>query len=185
MDSRHRFLAGTAHRHWRALHVVQLLGLLWLFSFSHIASSQAQARFQVSITAYGLFEALGDHNDREVASTAAGKVAAHDSSRHVETTTTLKARRGVTFGFKYQVRGLDDGQHEGFAMRAVHPAMIGPSGRASTVSEAPVVLFSDGGVAEDDLFYILSKDFEVLPGEWRLEVLYRGQVVVSKTFTLT
>ncbi len=162
-----------------------LLLLVPLFFFAPPSQSQAPARIQAVITAYGVFEPLGDQIEREVGSTAAGKVTTHDSSRLVETTTSLKARRGVSFGFKYEIRGLPDGEHEGFAMRAIHPPMTGPSGRISTVSEAPNLLFSEGGVAGDDLFYILSKDYEVLPGEWKLEVLYRGRVILSKAFTLT
>jgi hypothetical protein len=46
-------------------------------------------------------------------------------------------------------------------------------------------LFSEGGEAGDELFYSLSKDYEVLPGQWRLEVLYRGQVILTKAFLLT
>ena len=163
----------------------QLLLILALCLFLPTSGAEASGRVIADITEFGLFEPLGDQNDREVASTAAGKVSTHDNSRHIETTTTFKARRGLVFGLRYVVKGLPDGEHEGFAMRAVHPPMAGPSGRTTTVSEAPISLFSEGGVAGDDLFYKLSNDYEVLPGQWRLEVLYRGQVILTKSFLLT
>jgi hypothetical protein len=167
------------------MRALKLLLLFALFAFTAETPTQAQTAVAAEVLQFGLFEPLGDQNEREVASTAAGKVSTHDSSRHVQTGTEFKAQRGLVFGFRYLVRGLPDGEHEGFVMRAVHPAMTGPSGRTKTLSEAPFSMFFEAGVAADDLFYILSKDYEVLPGPWRLEVLYRGQVIASKSFQLT
>ena len=167
------------------MRLLPLLFLLSLCLFLPTSGAQPSGRVNAEITQFGLFEPLGDQNLREVETTAAGRVSTHDSSRHIETTTTFKARRGLVFGFRYLVKGLPDGEHEGFAIRAVHPPMTGPSGRTATLSEAPISLFSEGGEAGDELFYSLSKDYEVLPGQWRLEVLYRGQVILTKAFLLT
>ncbi len=164
-----------------------LLSILFasILAFAATANAQTAPVLRAEISEYGLFEILGDQSDQETATAAAGRVSAHDSSRHLETTTSLKATRGVTFGFRYRILGLPDGEHEGFEMRAVHPLMTGPSGRSTTISQAPTFPFSENGMATSELFYSLSKDFEVLPGEWHLEILFRGRVVLTKTFTLT
>jgi Domain of unknown function (DUF3859) len=148
------------------------------------AAAQTSVKFDAFITQYGLFDLFGDQNDTAAPNTAAGKVSDHDSSRLVETTTTVKARKGVVFGFKYEIRGLRDGEHSGFEMRVTHPPMKGPDGRVSTLSQAPTFIDSQAGVAGNDLLYKLSQDFEVLPGQWTLEALYQGRVVLSKTFVL-
>jgi hypothetical protein len=164
---------------------IALVLLLPILLFTPGVVAQTGPSVTGEITEFGLFEILGDQIDEEVATTAAGRVTDHDSSKHLETRTTLKAQRGVTFGFRYRLHGLPDGEHEGFEIRAVHPPMTGPSGRPSTISQAPTFPFFENGVATSELFYSLSKDFEVLPGEWRLEILYRGRVILSKRFTLT
>ena len=159
--------------------------LISVLSFAPNTLAQSGPSLHAEILEYGIFEVLGDRIDEETATAAAGRVSAHESSRHLETTTNLRAHRGVTFGYRYRVLGLSDGEHEGFEMRAVHPPMTGPSGRPSTISQAPTYPYSENGVASSELFYSLSKDFEVLPGEWRLEILFRGRVILSKSFTLT
>jgi Domain of unknown function (DUF3859) len=98
--------------------------------------------------------------------------------------TVFKAERGKSFGFTFRITGLPEGPTPDFEMRAVHPPMKGPSGSTSSVSTAATEVFTDGGVAENEILYTLSEEFEVLPGQWTLQLLFKGQPVISKRFTL-
>jgi hypothetical protein len=92
--------------------------------------------------------------------------------------------RGATFGVTYLIKGVPDGEMSGFEMRALHPPMTGPSGKTTTESRVDTQVFGEQGVAVNDIIYVLAEPFEVLPGNWTLQLLYKGKTVVSRQFVL-
>ena len=140
--------------------------------------------YQVDVVRVGQFEVLGDPEISAAPDTAAGKVSAHSSVQLISESTTLKAERGATFGFTYVIKGVPDGEFPGFEMQALHPPMTGPSGKATTESRVETQVFGEQGVAVNDIIYVLAEPFEVLPGNWTLQLLYKGKVVVSRQFVL-
>jgi Domain of unknown function (DUF3859) len=140
--------------------------------------------YQVEVVREGQFEVLGEPEISTAPDTAAGKVSAHTNAQLISESTTLKAERGATFGFTYLIKGVPDGELPGFEMRALHPPMTGPSGKTTTESRADTEVFGEQGVAVNDIIYVLAEPFEVLPGKWTLQLLYKGKVVVSRQFVL-
>jgi hypothetical protein len=134
--------------------------------------------YQVEVVREGQFEVLGDPEMSAAPETAAGKVGSHDSVQLISESKTLKAVRGATFGFTYLIKGVPDGEVSGFEMRALHPPMTGPSGKTTTQ------VFGEQGVAVNDIIYVLAEPFEVLPGNWTLQLVYKGKAVVSRQFVL-
>jgi hypothetical protein len=59
-----------------------------------------------------------------------------------------------------------------------------PSGGTATVSTAGTSVFGEAGVATNDIVYRLSEPAELLPGRWTLQLLYKGQVVLTRNFDL-
>ena len=82
------------------------------------------------------------------------------------------------------LKGPYEGAVSGFEMHVDHPAMRGVDGRTHTTQTAPIEIDFEKGVAHHDIVYILSEDFEVLPGEWALEIRFQGKPVLSRRFTL-
>lgn len=104
--------------------------------------------------------------------------------QHVSDSREVEVKLGAVFGVVYRVRGLPEGVVHGFQMRVLHPPMQSPSGRLSSMTTAPVVLQSELGDAYSDVMYRLSEPQELLPGTWTIQVLNRGNVVLSREFLL-
>jgi hypothetical protein len=69
-------------------------------------------------------------------------------------------------------------------MRIIHPPMRGPDGQERAESIIPMDVCFEDGKAEDFLIYGLEEEFEVLPGQWILQVRHNGEVLLSRSFTL-
>lgn len=134
---------------------------------------------------FGTYKVSGNVEYRAAGRTAAGKIGDHESEELVLSTTVLRAELGAAFGFVYEIRGPYDGEAKGFEIRAIHPALRRPDGRLNSTSTAEVPLFFEGGRVKNTLVYRLSEPYEVAPGTWTLQVLFRGRPLLSKTFTLT
>jgi hypothetical protein len=158
-------------------------------STSPVAPASAPAAQSQEIVAeivdLGVYETLGETIDTPAPNTAAGKVGEHGGLNLLRAATSLKAERGISFGYRYRLRANYEGEVSGFEMHVIHPSMRGVDGKLHTSTTAPTELFFDGGVADGDIIYILSEQFEVLPGAWTLQIRYKGTVVISKTFQLS
>lgn len=165
------------------------LALVFLTSslFLQDATSATTPRllpFTADIIAEGEFRAVGIQAPVNAPNTAAGIVGEHLGLELVKSTRRLRAVQGVTFGFQYRIHGVANANNPGFEMRAIHPPMKSHGGGIETVSTAETYVYGTGGIAINDIVYTLSESSEVLPGKWTLQLLYRGQVVVSREFDL-
>jgi hypothetical protein len=140
--------------------------------------------FRAEVLEEGLFKPVGPQTTQRDRGAASGRTHEHEALQLVEATRTFKAAEGLTFGFRYRLSGLRSNEPQGFSMRALHPPMKGEDGKRRTVSTTPVSMDAEQGVAENDLVYTLSDAAEVLPGRWRLQLLYRGKVVLARAFEL-
>ena len=159
-----------------------LLSLLLMFGLASCVTPPATPTFpfQVEVLQSGLFEKPAHESLLPASGTAAGVVGEHGSIRFLKTTSNLKAEPGATFGFRYQLKDVPGGSISGLEMRVIHPPMTGPSGKTETVSIAEVA----GHNGQAEIIYIIDEPFEMLPGNWTLQLLYQGQVVVSRDFYL-
>jgi hypothetical protein len=156
---------------------------------SHSVLAQApqefakQAGLSVEILQEGRFETKGDVSI-DAPQTPAGKTGEYSEIRLLKAGTDFKASKGLTFGFRYQLKGAFKGPMMGYEMHVIHPPMQGQDGKMHTTTTAALELYFVDGVARDDLVYILSEDFEVLPGKWTLQILLDGNVLISRDYRL-
>lgn len=160
-----------------------VLAALLFMPDSQAATTQSTP-FRVEVLDEGQYVPVGSVRVKPSDRAASGRVGSHEGLEQVSSSREVSAKLGTTFGFRYRVLGLPEGEADGFEMRAVHPPMASPSGKISTVSSAPSPLLSEGGQAFGDLVYRLSEPSELLPGQWILQILYRGQVVINREFTV-
>ena len=158
--------------------------LLALFPALSMAVVPEPAPFRAVIVEAGTFRIMGPMTDVPAPNTAAGKVSEFEESQLLEATDRLKAKLGISFGIRYRLIGVRDGEIAGLEMRTLHPPMRAAGGQPQTRSTAPAVVFGERGVAEGEIIYILSEPHEVLQGRWTVQLLYKGSVVLSKDFTL-
>jgi hypothetical protein len=153
-------------------------------SVTPAAVSTALTAIEVALIDEGVYETLGDTKNVEAPQTAAGKVGEHGGLELLEATRTLVAEKGVTFGYRFALKGPYNGTVGGFEMHAEHPSMLGVDGKSHTSQTVPIEIDFEGGLAYHDVVYVLSEDFEVLPGNWTLEIRFQGKPLISRHFIL-
>jgi len=157
---------------------------LILFCLSASAAQTGKIPFQGTVVEAGIFEAVGSGACSAAPDTAAGRTCDLYEIRLVESNRNVKAELGVTFGFRYRLDGVPYGEIEDLEMRAIHPSMKGSDGIARDRSTAPAHAFGRNGRADDFIVYTLSEPFEVVLGQWHLQLLHKGRVVISQEFIL-
>ncbi|MBX7133823.1 MAG: DUF3859 domain-containing protein [Fimbriimonadaceae bacterium] len=161
-----------------------LFAFLVLFSLSAAAVSSAPAPFRGVVEEAGTFEVVGARIDSAAPDTAAGKTSIVDEIRLIEAAHDPKAELGITFGFRYRLEGVPSGDIDELEMRAIHPVMKGLDGTTRDRSTAPEYAYGQSGGAYGFIVYTLSEPFEVVPGPWHIQLLYKGRVVISQEFIL-
>jgi hypothetical protein len=143
-----------------------------------------QAGLVVEILEEGSFEIRGEVVDIDAPQTPAGKTGEHSEIRLLKSGSEFTAAKGLTIGFRYKLNGPYKGPMMGYELHVIHPPMLGQDGKTHTTTTAALELYFVDGVARDDLVYMLSEDFEVLPGKWTLQILLDGKPLISKDYLL-
>lgn len=145
---------------------------------------QNQMGIRVDVLEEGAFETRGDVASIDAPQTPAGKTGEYSEIRLLRSGSEFKAVKGLTFGFRYKLTGPFKGPMMGYEMHVIHPPMVGQDGKTLTTTTAPLELYFANGVARDDIVYLLSEDFEVLPGRWTLQILLDGKPLISRDYLL-
>jgi len=169
---------------WRIIRAVRAALLALLFAATSCWAQAKVVPLRAEILDAGIYEVVGAVETRPAPGTATGSAGLHEELRLIQAGLTLKAVRGVTFGFRYRLLEVPDGPVPGLELRALHPAMRGPDGRVSRSSAVSTEALASGGEARGDVAYTLSEAFEVLPGDWELQLVHRGRVILSRQFKL-
>jgi len=95
----------------------------------------------------------------------------------------VPARQGAEFGVAYAVHGVPDGTKVKLRQVARYPApgRRPPGGKLQKTEEADMEC-----EAGDTCFtsYAVEGRDEIIPGEWRLELYYRGRKVMEQRFVM-
>jgi len=133
------------------------------------------------IHSYGTFETIGDVTILDAEDTVDG-ISLISELEHVEETTVVPAKVGVSFGYEFELGGLIPGTAELLKMQAIHPPFHNVEGELQSVSIAPFQAGLWGTRYSDRITYAFNADYHLVPGRWTLQVLYGDQVVLSKDF---
>ena len=137
-----------------------------------------------SIIEYGIYEILERGIVYEHKESTAGYAEEGGNFKLIEKTTRIPLKKGVAFGFMWEARGLPDMPIK-IAMRVKHPPTTKYDGTKSTGFEEMVpILPEKGRVEKREDIYILSEDWEMLPGEWTLSMVYDGKILCEMVFTV-
>ena len=103
----------------------------------------------------------------------------------INRTTRVPLQKGIVFGLEYEAEGFGFDGPVLIIYRVKHPSITRPDGTVTTGfdEEFPSIV-SEGKLKTGD-FYCLSEDWELVPGEWSIAVIYEGRVLVEKTFQVS
>ncbi len=100
----------------------------------------------------------------------------------VEFTTKVPAQIGTSFGFRVGYHGRTAGALVHCTAKCLHPKLTdSTSGRSSEVEQFDASSLSG---REEYIGYTLNKSWELVPGEWKIQLWVGPKLIVEKTFTL-
>ncbi len=148
--------------------------VLFLSSCAGVNSPPTQIS-DIKLLDYGLMK-INVKETIEKSTTASGKYNVTDGVEFLERTTNITAKKKNTFGIKYQVNGTPAGRKVDLTLKVIHPKIKG-----KTLSSARV----KGTIGSwRSSFYTFDKDYELVEGEWKMQVWFESSMLLEKTFTV-
>jgi len=136
----------------------------------------------VELLEFGIFKKVRSLDDVHASDTLSGRRHAVAKAVLVESTTNIPARIGTSFGFRVRYHGQTPGAVVHCITKCLHPKLTDPSsGRSGEIDQYDTSSFSG---REGYVGYTLDKAWEVVPGEWRIQLWVGPKLMVEKTFTI-
>ena len=161
------------------------ISLCYCFTFGSQVQSVEKPRAQhptATIVEFGIYEVVKKGIQYEHKESTAGYAEEGGEVKLVETTTTIPLKKGIAFGFEWEAEGLPNMPIK-IAMRVKHPQTTKPDGTVSTGFDEMLSLYpKKGRIERRGDYYALSEDWEMVPGEWTLSMVYEGRVLCEKVF---
>lgn len=152
-----------------------IFALLWA-----AGTAQAQTASRIDIVDYGIYTVDRESQGRNTEGIGLSTVT---NVRHAVSTTTIPAQIGVTFGFRYKVFGPDTG--ETVELRKV--TKFPPGGlrtpKGEVLHETERTLRNKIGETRFTS-YALVDNFELVPGQWSIEIWQGSIRLAAQNFTL-
>ncbi|WP_319239494.1 DUF3859 domain-containing protein [uncultured Propionivibrio sp.] len=98
----------------------------------------------------------------------------------VQETNTIPLQKNIGFGFAWRAKNIPPQAKVIYLVE--HPAITRPDGTTLEHFEEPLLTQSEGGQIESIDCYMLSEDYELVPGQWSLSIYYQGVQLVRQTF---
>ena len=143
-------------------------------------SVYAQKVTGAEIVECGILKKIKSDGVLDAPNALTGKVNNVIVSQLVQSTTTIKASIGTTFGILVKLIGEPDGAIITSHFRCIHPKLTDPvSGHTGETEEweGPLRV----GVARY-VSYTFDNEWELVPGKWTIQVLDSGKILAEKTF---
>lgn len=161
----------------------RMLIVLLAVGLTTIANAQSSASVQsAEIVEYGIYrlERTGEHI--LLPSTAAGAVEPAARVSLITTTNRVQAIVGTTFGCRFVVNGEPTGASVRLDIIVEHPPFEKtPGQKTGTTDKVPYryVIGQKGGYT-----YTFDNDWEAVPGDWSIQVWYRGRKLAEQKFVV-
>jgi hypothetical protein len=147
------------------------------------ACAQVPQVDRIDVVEYGLYTANTDSRRAEP-NTATGTVSMISNIQHAVTTLTVPAQQGVRFGYRFVVAGAPAGAAVPLHMVTVFPppGLTNPATQQLKARSEYDVTVPIG--TTEFRGYNLTNDWEVVPGIWKIQVWYQGQMLAQQEFTV-
>lgn len=106
-----------------------------------------------------------------------------ESEPYRHKTNRIPLKQGVDFGFRIELKGISNYKVKVLTFVIRHPEMLRPDGYYSSgyIGEREFHYDPEWGFYYD-WSYKLEHDFELVEGDWNIEVKYEGSTIYGKTF---
>ena len=124
-------------------------------------------------------------NDKESVTGDRSEAEEIDSAVLVEKINRIPLIKNTMFGMRTRVLGIDGRKPASITVRYEYPRISPPDGISSTFYEYEITIHKEDGLVGGGMLYILSKDYEMVAGEWRFMLLNKGRLLMEKKFILS
>ena len=170
---------------------VQNLALVFILIYSlgntvsAAVSKSAQFPIKISIDNFGVYQLLDKTQQSFSADTTAGYSSVIDT-RLVTPGNRVPLKKGVVFGFKFSIADTStDEEWVPVLIQIKHPPTTNYLGKQSVgFSKTDNARLKADGRYHNGAFYVFSESYEMVAGQWNISVIYRGDMLVSKEFTV-
>lgn len=158
--------------------------LLMLLSLVGVAEAGPPVIQKIEVDNVGIYTANGA-GSMATSGAATGQYNFIANAKLVTRTTKISAAKGVNFGYRYKIVGQPANANVPlrFVTRYPSPGVRNPATGHSIMEDETTIDRAIGKV-EHDLF-LITEDWEVVPGVWTLEIWFGDKKLASTTFTLT
>jgi Tol biopolymer transport system component len=133
----------------------------------------------VDITEYGIYKAVVVKS--EASRNQAATYQTLGSVTLIEQTEKIPALLGTRFGFRYTINGYPNGEKIDITFKMISPVIKRPvDNKEFSVQEVVLKNRIIGYNTYSD--YVFEEAWEMVPGEWRLQLFYNGKKLAEKTF---
>jgi uncharacterized protein DUF3859 len=135
------------------------------------------------IVEFGTFQKSDERGTMAASGSVQGQAHAVADAVLLEQTTDIHAKRGTSFGLRVSFSGNPSGERVSIQAKCHHPKFTDPAtGRSREVEEWPGigVMGRSGYVG-----YTFDNDWDLVPGQWTIEVSVGSTFRVGKTFNVS
>lgn len=154
-----------------------------MLSTNSVCEQQGQ-EVKGDVRSYGILKVTTAEKTEKASETTSGfKRTAHAVVS--EQTDKIPATLGVRFGFEYCISGLPKNETVTVRRVVTHPVVITPDGKEKRgyTTDSKYETEADGTIVAVT-GYAFDHAFELVPGEWKIEVWYKDRKVANKTFAV-
>jgi hypothetical protein len=153
--------------------MLSLLGITGCY-FQHTTLEDLQ------IVEFGTFQKTNQSRDMNAPNVLGGQRHAVAEAILLERTTDVYARRGMSFGMRVKIVGKPAGGVVPCTTKYFHPKLTDPATGRSTDNEQ---FDSVAVIGHDDYVgYTFDEEWELVPGEWTIQLSVGPNLKVEKTF---
>ena len=136
------------------------------------------------IVRYGIYKRLSLDTRIPQPSTATGFTSIGDVELISQSDfVTLKAGEGIGFEYKFYLETISEPNR--IEVVIDHPAITNKEGKTYYGSRDYRALPDKPGIYGSYIGYFFSQEFEMVPGIWNVQLLYKGQLVLENKFDVS
>lgn len=159
-----------------------LICALFLPLFTAVAEEKLPVERKAAIGDFGVFVPVGGAMQSALPEATSGAKKTLGGVRFVERTRMIPAKKGVQFGFTYEITGVTDPKPMEVMVIVTHPSIRKPDGTVSTGFKFKEKVPVADGTAKGFTGYSFDHDYELVQGEWKFEFWVREGKILECTF---
>ena len=151
------------------------------YSFTSTAAAEDIEVYGIDILEYGEFKS-NSVKRKYAGNTLLGQMTVLNEIELLKQTDTIEGSIGTQFGVKYFVKGLPKRANVPLSVRLLHPITTNPDTQQTSTIEEWIAKAKIG--TANYCGWIFEYKWEIVPGEWTIQLLYDGETLAEKKYTV-